>query len=153
MIPCFSDVLKSWHGTPFSSAVVKKGVGVDCFHLTCHVLDEMQGRDSSDIERVPVQAPLHSKKRVGEAARFFLSRYKVRCIFKPNGMPKVLRPGDVLALKYGAGPGHLMIAGDNPARLWHSYPKTGVCWTGIGWAMHREISRVYRIEGADEWTL
>ncbi len=147
----YQALLDEWVGTPYMIGGWWKGKGVDCLRFTIRILDDLYGLRhpthlGSDVN-LPSDAALHDKKSYRRVIRFLLTRFACTQIYhKGDKEIPALQPGDVIVCEIGENaPGHIMIVGADPARIYHSASgQGGVDWTGIGCPKTQGIHGIWR---------
>ena len=144
------EILERWEGTPYRVGQSVAGVGVDCDHLVCAVLDELYEQELPPLPRLAPNTAIHSKTSALRAMHHILPRYPARRRVRDS----VLEPGDVLITgPQGGGPGHAMLVGHRPNELWHC-TRPMVCRTGFGLvATHQRVFGIYRLGDRARWSI
>lgn len=130
--------LESWNGTPFIQGLEMKGLGVDCVHFICAVLDVMyRQKRSVEIPRARYDAAMRpgGNQDVISTIRHM---YPAHEIIKDRR----LQPGDI-ALTGPSGSlaaGHVVIAGPRENTFWHAQGR-GVKVSGLN-----VLNTVYDVE-------
>ena len=139
--------VKPWEDTPFMVGQCCPGIGVDCTHFVCAVLDRLYGNEPRKIRRWKPGTGITSIKAGATVLRhivkMFPQAYRVR---------EVLEPGDTVALRYGRGTNHVALIGWKPNTIWH-------CPMGIGGRVSQmplmmftgRIVRAYRMRDRAVW--
>ena len=109
-------VIRPWENTPFMAGQCCKGVGVDCTHFVCAVIDELYGTTPPrPIRRWKPGIGFESLRRGAEVMREIVSLFPAA-----RRIRAALEPGDTVVLQYGRGPGHLALVGPERNTLWHA---------------------------------
>lgn len=140
-------VVKPWADTPFMAGQCCPGVGVDCTHFVCAVLDELYGRPPRPLRRWKPGTGLANIKAGAQVLR------AIRQLF-PAGqrVAGALEPGDTVALRYGRGPNHVALVGFKPNTIWHCPMGVGGRVAPMPLAMFTgRIVRAYRMTDRAAW--
>lgn len=139
--------VKPWEDTPFMAGQCCPGVGVDCTHFVCAVLDALYGRAPRKVRRWKPGTGIANLKAGAQVLRsigkMFPESYRV------NG---VLEPGDTVAMRYGRGPNHVALVGWVQNTIW-------ACPMGVGGRVSQmplamftgRIVRAYRMRDRAKW--
>ncbi len=116
-----ATVLKPWADTPFMAGQCCPGIGVDCTHFVCAVLDELYGRRPRPVRRWKAGTGISSVKAGARVLRAIRAMFPLarRVVGSP------LEPGDTVVLRYGRGPNHVALVGFASNTIWH-------CPMGVG---------------------
>ncbi len=141
-------VIKPWINTPFMAGQCCAGVGVDCTHFVCAVLDELYGTmPPRPIRRWKPGTGQQSVRHGAEVMREIVQMFPAaRRVSSP------LEPGDTVVLRYGRGPGHLAIIGPERNTIWHVPMGIGakVCEAPLKMFLGRAV-RAYRMTDRENW--
>lgn len=143
-----AEVLKPWLDTPFMLGQCCRGVGVDCTHFVCAVLDELYGRTPPrPIRRWQPGIGMQSVRGGAVVMREIVSLFPAAR--RARG---ALEPGDTVVLRYGRGPGHLAIVGPERNTIWHVPMGIGakVCHAPLKMFLGRAV-RAYRMTDRQNW--
>lgn len=141
-------VIKPWNNTPFMLGQCCAGVGVDCTHFVCAVLDELYGTvPPRQIRRWQPGIGMESIRRGAE-----IMREIVRMFPASKRVTSPIEPGDTVVLRYGRGPGHLALVGPERNTIWHVPMGIGatVCEAPLQMFTGR-IVRAYRMTDREGW--
>ena len=120
--------LQRWHGTPYHETSCCVGGGVNCVRFVCAVADVMFRRDPMPPPHVPADRSLHDPEGARSSLRFLMKHYGAQSVGR-----SYVEPGDILATgPLGGGPGHAIIIGTVPNRMWQTGVGSGVHYTGYG---------------------
>ncbi len=139
--------LRPWEDTPFMAGQCCPGVGVDCTHFVCAVLDKLYGRDPRGVRRW----------RPGTGLTNLAAGAKIlRCILKmfpeSQRIRGALEPGDAVALRYGRGPSHVALVGFAPNTIWHCPMGPGARVSQMPMAVFTgRIVRAFRMKDRETW--
>lgn len=139
--------IKPWEHTPFMVGQCCPGVGVDCTHFVCAVLDTLYGRQPRKVRRWKPGTGAHSLKAGAEVLRSIVKMFPQS--YRVNG---AIQPGDTLAIQYGRGPTHVALVGPVINTLW-------ACNMGLGGRVAQmplqlftgRIVRAYRMRDRATW--
>lgn len=140
--------MRTWQHTPFMIGQCCPGVGVDCTHFVCAVLDRLYGRAPRRVRRWPsgtgIQSLVAGARVLHELLAMFPAATRVR--------GEALQPGDAVALKYGRGPNHVAIVGFARNTIWHCPmgPGAHVAPMPLGMFIGRVV-RAYRMSDRENW--
>jgi len=135
----------AWRGTPHVAGQAVRGVGVDCVRFITAVLDAAFGRPRTLTPRMPQDLAWHDARGAMRVAEAIIAMYPVVTGVDPGGV----EPGDIILVRMGAGPGHVLMVGPQPWTAWHAPRNSGVCRTGLGAVS--AVLRIWRVEGKDQW--
>ncbi len=141
-------VLRNWEHTPFMAGQCCPGVGVDCTHFVCAVVDELYGRSPRAVRRYK---PGTGSQSIAEGARAIR---ELRGMFPASRAVRngTLQPADVVVLRYGRGPNHAAIVGFTPNTLWHCSMGMGGKVSQVSLALFASrIIRAYRMTDREVW--
>ena len=139
--------LLSWQGTPFMRGQRVKQKAADCVNFLAGVLDALYGFPPLKRMSMPIMPGSHSTRRSWENVRSIVTTYPNEVI---RGDIIDVEPGDILVVRAGSGPGHVMIVGPEPNTLWQSIPTVGVVKTGFR-QTGLNIQRAWRLLRKDTW--
>ncbi len=140
----------AWDGTPYMEGKHRRGVAVDCVHFGGEVLDSLYGTSKTrEMTILRGDTCLHNGEAIRRAMLAFLRLYEIDRL--PEASHYNIEAGDFLVIgPRNGGPGHLMIAGGVPGRLWHA-TRVGVACTGYGVPETEKLFAVYRPKNKDRW--
>ncbi len=143
-------VCAPWSGTPYMEGKHRRGVAVDCVHFGGEVLDTLYGTSKTgELAILRGDTCLHNGEAIRRAMLAFLRLYEADRL--PEASVYFVEAGDVLVIgPRNGGPGHLMIVGGSPGRLWHA-SSAGVCFTGYGANETEKLYAIYRPKNKDRW--
>jgi hypothetical protein len=134
------DELRSWEDTPFLVGQMIKGMGVDCIHFVCAVLDSMYRKSRAHrLPRLRYDAALHRCNGTQEAVDV------IRILYPDHQQihDRHLQPGDVATTgPENGGVGHIVIAGPEQNTFWHAQGRS-VRKSGLD-----VLGKVYNLQGA-----
>lgn len=132
-------VTNTWVDTPYHHQAGVKGVGVDCAYLVGHIAVELKLIDTFVV--APYSIEWHWHNNTEEMIKIIES---FGCVEK--SLDKI-KPGDILAFKYGRVCSHLGIfVGDN--NFVHAHLKAGkVLLNSLEGDFLKRLTRVYSFPG------
>ena len=137
---------EGWLGTPYIEGACIPGRGVDCVRFAGSVLDHLYLENRrKDIRRVKGDTSLHNPKLVKAAMRDILRLYpKHERVFPERAVYKV-NPADILVSgPENGGPGHVMVVGGAPGKIWHCSSPLGVQLIGYALPANHKLYAVFR---------
>ena len=140
------EVLKSWEGTPYMRGQRKKGVAADCVNFVSGLFDELYRCSPLPVIKMPIDVGIHSRRERWIANKTITRAYPHKVL---RGQDVSIEPGDLLVVRRGQGPGHVLIAGPEKNTLWHTLPKSFVTKTGIGQIGH--VMQAWRLLEKEKW--
>lgn len=146
-------ILDRWLGTPHVAGQRLRGVGVDCVQFVAAFLDEAARLPArtTEVPRLPQDSGAADQWlcALRQVMGSILARHPADLVHDGQ-----VEPGDIVVCRLGnaGGPGHAMIVGGEPRRVYHaSRPARRVCWTGLGSIAY--LDRIYRPQNKHRWSL
>lgn len=143
------EELSLWLGTPYMEGNQCRGAGVDCVRFVEAVLWKLYyGRyptEQEQVRKLAQDAAIGDRRSTTEVARELCRRFPHDIA---RGKTVAVRPGDVIIVKEGVGPGHTGIVSTRPNVAIHAIAPevSSVSLHGLV-----PIARVIRLKDKHQW--
>lgn len=136
-LPALDRAIARWTGTPWMAGQRWPGRGVDCVNFVDAVLCQVRGVKLPALAREPQDLAQHNHRDAMKVCNAIARRHPHKIIRDASR-----EPGDVLVVRAGRGPAHVMIL-SRPLIVWHAVAGCGVCSTSLA-ATESDVVRVFR---------